>query len=276
VTVIGGRYRLIDRIGSGGASAVWRGRDERLGRTVAVKVLGPEREGSELVREARAAARLSNPHVGTVYDVGEAPDGSAYLVMEFIPGQSLAQRLKEGVLSWRSAVELCAEVADGLAATHAAGLVHRDVKPANVMLCPTGAKLVDFGISAEIGEPADEAPDGCVVGTPAYVSPERLAGSPALPAADVYALGLLLYRALTGWLPWDVDSRSAVLRAHLMTEPAPLPPIPGLPEEVAEDCTRCLAKDPVRRPTAAELADAWFRLVPAALAVAPTAATRAA
>jgi serine/threonine-protein kinase len=274
--MIGGRYRLIEHIGSGGASAVWRGRDERLGRTVAIKLLGPEREGSELVREARAAARLSNRHVGTVYDVGETGDGSAYLVMEFIAGPSLAQRLKEGVLSWRPALELCAEVADGLAATHAAGLVHRDVKPANVMLCPTGAKLVDFGISAEIGEPADEAPDGCVVGTPAYVSPERLAGSPALPAADVYALGLLLYRALTGWLPWDVDSRSAVLRAHLLSEPAPLPPIPGLPIEVAEDCARCLAKDPTYRPSAVELADAWCRLVPAARAAQPTTATRAA
>lgn len=274
--MIGGRYRLIEHIGSGGASAVWRGRDERLGRVVAVKLLGHEREGSELVREARAAARLSNPHVGTVYDVGETGDGSAYLVMEFIEGPSLAQRLREGVLSWRPALELCAEVADGLAATHAAGLVHRDVKPANVMLCPTGAKLVDFGISAEIGEPADEAPDGCVVGTPAYVSPERLAGSPALPAADVYALGLLLYRALTGWLPWDVDSRSAVLRAHLLSEPAPLPPIPGLPIEVADDCIRCLAKDPAHRPSAVELADAWCRLVPAARAAQPATATHAA
>jgi len=274
--MVGGRYRLIEHIGRGGASAVWRGRDERLGRTVAVKLLGPEREGSELVREARAAARLSNPHVGTVYDVGETGDGSAFLVMEFIEGLSLAQRLREGVLGWRPALELCAEVADGLAATHAAGLVHRDVKPANVMLCPTGAKLVDFGISAEIGEPADEAPDGCVVGTPAYVSPERLAGSPALPAADVYALGLLLYRALTGWLPWDVDSRSAVLRAHLLSEPAPLPPIPGLPIEVADDCIRCLAKDPAHRPSAGELTRAWCRLVPAARAAQPTAATRAA
>jgi serine/threonine protein kinase len=276
VTTVGGRYRLIERVGSGGASAVWRAADERLGRPVAVKLLGPEREGSELIREARAAARLSNPHVGTVYDVGRTADGTGFLVMEFIAGQSLAQRLKEGVLSWRAAVELCAEVADGLSATHTAGLVHRDVKPANVMLCPTGAKLVDFGISAEIGESADEAPDGCVVGTPAYVAPERLAGSPALPPADVYALGLLLYRALTGWLPWDVDSRSAVLRAHLMTEPAPLPPIPGLPAQVAEDCTRCLAKDPNRRPSATELADAWSRLVPAALAVAPGTAARAA
>jgi serine/threonine-protein kinase len=268
VTTVDGRYRLVERVGTGAASAVWRGWDEHLGRTVAIKVLGPEREGSELAREARAAARLSNPHVGTVYDYGETDDGSAYLVMEFIDGPSLAQRLKSGVLSWRAAVELCADVADGLCAVHAAGLVHRDVKPANVMLCPTGAKLVDFGISAEIGESADEAPDGCVVGTPAYVAPERLAGSPAMPAADVYALGLLLYRALTGWLPWDVDSRSAVLRAHLMTEPAPLPPIPGLPAEVAQDCVRCLAKDPLRRPSAPELAESWSRLVPAALATA--------
>jgi serine/threonine-protein kinase len=134
------------------------------------------------------------------------------------------------------------------------------------MLAPTGAKLVDFGISEEIGEPADEAADGCVVGTPAYVAPERLAGAPAHPAADVYSLGLLLYRALTGWLPWNVDSRTAVLRAHLLAEPAPLPPIEGLPAPVADLCARCLVKKPELRPTAAQLSDAWSAAMPDALA----------
>jgi serine/threonine-protein kinase len=264
VKTVGGRYRLIERIGTGGASAVWRATDELLNRPVAVKLLGPDRDGAELYREARAAARLCNPHVSTVYDVGETADGTSFLVMELIDGPALSQRLKIGVLSWRSAVEVCAQVADGLAAVHAAGLVHRDVKPGNVMLAPTGAKLVDFGISEEIGETPDEAADGCVVGTPAYVAPERLAGCPAHPAADVYSLGLLLYRALTGWLPWNVDSRTAVLRAHLMAEPAPLPPITGLPPGVSGLCARCLAKKPGLRPTAKELADGWS--MPAKLA----------
>ena len=266
VKTVGGRYRLAEQIGTGGASAVWRAHDELLGRAVAVKLLGPHREGSELYREARAAARLCHPHVSTVYDVGETAEGSAFLVMELIDGPALSQRLKLGVLSWRPAVEICAQVAAGLAAVHSAGLVHRDVKPGNVMLAPTGAKLVDFGISAEIGEAADAAPDGCVVGTPAYVSPERLAGTRAHPAADVYALGLLLYRALTGWLPWDVDSRTAVLRAHLLSEPAPLPPIEGLPGDVVELAGRCLSKQPDLRPTAAELATAWTAAIPTALA----------
>jgi serine/threonine-protein kinase len=262
MTVVGGRYRLIEQIGTGGASSVWRATDELLNRPVAVKLLGRNREGSEVYREARAAARLCNPHVSTVYDVGETPDGTAFLVMELIDGPALSQRLKLGVLPWPAAVEMCADVADGLAAVHTAGLVHRDVKPGNVMLAPTGAKLVDFGISEEIGEPADDAPDGCVVGTPAYVAPERLSGCPAHPAADVYALGLLMYRALTGWLPWDVDSRTAVLRAHLMTEPAPLPPIDGLPDQAIDLCERCLAKKPELRPTAKELAAGWAASMP--------------
>ncbi|GAA5183384.1 hypothetical protein GCM10023322_22510 [Rugosimonospora acidiphila] len=266
MTLVGGRYRLIEQIGTGGASAVWRATDELLDRPVAVKLLGPNRQGSEVYREARAAARLCNPHVSTVYDVGQTATGTAFLVMELIDGPALSQRLKLGVLPWRAAVEVCAQVADGLAAVHASGLVHRDVKPGNVMLAPTGAKLVDFGISEEIGETADEAPDGCVVGTPAYVAPERLSGLPAHPAADVYSLGLLLYRALTGWLPWNVDSRTAVLRAHLMAEPAPLPPIDGLPEAAVDLCERCLAKKPELRPTAKELADGWTASMPAPMA----------
>src|SRR2546421_6100010 len=114
------------------------------------------------------------------------------MVMELIDGPSLAERLRTGPVPWRQAVAICAEVAAALAAVHEAGLVHRDVKPGNVMIGTSGAKLVDFGISAEIGESSDPAPDGCVLGTPAYVAPERLTGGPAVAASDVYALGLLL------------------------------------------------------------------------------------
>ncbi|OLB80023.1 MAG: hypothetical protein AUI14_08435 [Actinobacteria bacterium 13_2_20CM_2_71_6] len=265
VKALGGRYRLIEQIGSGGMSVVWRGYDDVLGRPVAVKVLS---EGyacdaafrERMRREARAAARLSHPQVNTVYDFGEDAD-APYMVMELMGGPSLADELHDGPLLWYDAVAICADIAAGLASAHAAGLVHRDVKPGNVMLGLTGAKLVDFGISAEIGEPHDPAPDGTVLGTPAYVSPERLTGGPAQAASDVYALGLVLYRTLAGRLPWDVDTRTGVLRAHLLTKPAPLPPVPGLPREVARLCQRCLAKDPAARPDAGELARVWARAV---------------
>jgi serine/threonine-protein kinase len=259
VDTLGGRYRLIEKIGSGGMSVVWRGQDAVLDRAVAVKVLADGYTSDaafrdRMRREARAAARLSHPQVNTVYDLGEDEDAAPYMVMELIDGPSLADVLRSGPLPWRRAVGICADVASGLAATHASGLVHRDVKPANVMLGSTGPKLVDFGISAEVGEPGDHLHDGVVLGTPAYVAPERLTGSPALPASDVYALGVLLYKSLTGRLPWDVDTRSEVLRAHLLTLPIPLPHVEGMPADVARVCQRCLAKDPDQRPSAHEVA----------------------
>jgi eukaryotic-like serine/threonine-protein kinase len=258
VETLGDRYRLIEQVGAGGMSVVWRGYDEVLGRSVAIKVLaeGYVSDGAfreRMRREARAAARLCHPQVTTVYDLGEH-DGAPYMVMEMVGGPSLADELRDGPLPWRRALGVCADVAAGLAAVHEAGLVHRDVKPGNVMICPTGAKLVDFGISAEIGEADDPAPDGTLLGTPAYVAPERLTGGPTLAAADVYAVGLLLYRALTGRLPWRVDTRTQLLRAHLARPPAALPPIPGLPDHVAGLIRRCLAKDPAARPSAADLA----------------------
>jgi serine/threonine-protein kinase len=209
-------------------------------------------------REARAAARLCHPQVNTVYDFGQHGD-IPYTVVELIDGPSLSDELGRGPLHWRRAVSYCADVASALAAVHQAGLVHRDVKPGNVMIGSTGAKLVDFGISAEIGESYDPAPDGTVLGTPAYVAPERLTGGPALAASDVYALGLLLYRALTGRLPWDVDTKTQLLRAHLVRNPAPLPRLPGMPEEVGHLIGRCLAKDPAARPEARQVARAWRR-----------------
>jgi serine/threonine-protein kinase len=263
---LGGRYRLIERIGWGGMSVVWRGQDAVLGRSVAIKVLA---EGyvsdrafrDRMRREAWAAARLSHPQVNTVFDLGEDGDSVPYMVMELIDGPCLAEELRRGPLPWRRAAAICADVAAGLTAAHAAGLVHRDVKPGNVMLGSTGAKLVDFGISAEIGEYGDRAHDGLVLGTPAYIAPERLTGSPAVPASDVYALGVLLFKAVTGRLPWDVDTKAQVLRAHLLSPPARLPHLDGIPEAVIETCERCLAKDPEDRPSAREVAHVWAHAV---------------
>jgi eukaryotic-like serine/threonine-protein kinase len=269
---LGSRYRLVEEIGRGGMSVVWRGFDEVLGRDVAIKVLHVRFADNEtfrerIRREARAAGRLSHPHVGTVYDFGEV-DGRPYMVMELIDGESLAARLRRAPLPWRLTVAICAQLAGGLAAAHARGLVHRDIKPGNVMLTRAGVKVVDFGISAL---PDDEQPDGppTVLGTPAYVAPEVLSGAPPGYAADVYAVGVVLYRALTGNLPWPVSSSNEVLRAHLLADPDPLPPIEGLPPTVAELCLRCLAKDPAQRPTSGALSATLSRAVAAARPAAP-------
>jgi hypothetical protein len=255
------RYRLVERLGAGGMSVVWRAYDEVLGRPVAVKMLNgryaAEAASRDRIRsEAQAAGRLSHPHVTNVYDYGEAIDDSGrqvpFVVMELVEGVTLSTRLSRGPLPWRSAAHVAAEVAAALATAHARGLVHRDIKPANVMLTANGVKVVDFGIAAVTGAHADSSPK--VLGTPAYLAPERLLGSAVTPASDVYALGLLLFRMLTGHLPWQAETFTQMTNAHCYAEPEPLPPVPGLPHEVAELCARSLAKRPDDRPTAAEAA----------------------
>jgi serine/threonine protein kinase len=262
-SLLAGRYRLVERLGAGGMSVVWRGFDEVLGRQVAVKVLPPSTSTDPSFRrrlraEAQAAARLSHPHITNVYDYGEATtvDGEPvpYVVMELIDGESLAAVLaRVRRLPWQAAVRITSEVAAALAAAHSRGIVHRDVTPANVMLTPSGAKVVDFGISALIGE-NDIDPDGSLLGTPAYLAPERLEGGQVSPATDVYAVGLLIYRTLIGQLPWDVGTTTALLRAHQYVEPDPLPAVEGLPSSVSALVGRCLEKRAADRPSSAELA----------------------
>ena len=262
---LAGRYRLVEKLGTGGMSVVWRGYDETLGRSVAVKVLSPRLADDQMFRdrlrqEALAAARLSHPNITGIFDFGEAPLDERltvpYVVMELNDGESVAARItRQGALAWRDAVTIGAEVASALATAHARGVVHRDVTPANVMLTGAGAKVVDFGISAIVGQ-RDAAPDGSLLGTPAYLAPERLGGAQVSAATDVYALGLLLYRALTGRLPWPAETTAEALRAHLYADPDPLPLIAGLPEGVRDLCLRCLAKSPSGRPGAAEVARA--------------------
>jgi hypothetical protein len=255
------RYRLRDRLGVGGMSEVWRAHDQVLGRDVAVKVLaaGADADPARSARirlEARAAAGLRHPNIVEVYDYGEAVDGSGrtrpYVVMELVEGTALDDLLTGRNLPWHVATRICAQVAAALAAAHARGVVHRDVKPGNVMVTPDGVKLVDFGISAAAG--AVDETDGEVLGTPAYLAPERLDGGPVRVATDVYALGLLLYRTLAGHLPWNGSTVTEMVGNHLYTEPAPLPRIAGLPHRVADLCRRALAKRPEDRPTAAEAA----------------------
>ena len=255
-SVLGGRYRLLDQIGVGGLAPVWRAHDEVLDRTVAVKLLTTEdsHDADEFGRaqnEARCAARLAHPNVAGVYDFGTSRRGSrgaAYVVMELVEGPLLVDYLRGGPLNWRFAVRICAEVCAGLAAAHAHGIVHRDLKPGNVVLAQTGAKILDFGIAARVGDP-DWHTDGTVAGTAAYMAPERQTGAAVAPPLDMYSVGVLLYRNLTARLPWEVDDEG-LWHAHRALSPTPLPPIAGLAPEAAEICLACLDKRPEARPTA--------------------------
>ncbi|MGA3524815.1 serine/threonine-protein kinase [Melissospora conviva] len=254
---LGGRYRLEHRIGLGGMSEVWQAHDQVLDRRVAVKLLAPGSgspgdTGVTRVRdEARAAARLVHPNVAAVHDFGTTTGvGSRvpYIVMELVTGDTLAQHLREGPLDWRIAVRVCAEVCAALAAAHAGGIVHRDIKPANIILTPAGAKVLDFGIAAPAGH-RDDDPDEVLFGTPAYTAPERFDGAAATPAADIYAVGVLLHLCITGRLPWPKGTGIADLRPPRQVEPAPLPAPDGLPGEIADLYRRCLDARPQSRPT---------------------------
>ncbi|WP_433312590.1 protein kinase domain-containing protein [Micromonospora sp. CA-269861] len=258
------RYRLLDQIGAGGMSVIWRARDEVLDRVVALKVLAPSLAADARFRgmvreEARAAAQLVHPHLTSVHDYGETvdPDGSitSFVVMELLTGEELKLRLTEGPLPWTEAVQVGAQVADALAAAHRLGIVHRDITPANVMMTGTGVKVLDFGIATRIGAP-DEDEDGETFGTPAYVAPERLDGAPAQPSTDVYSLGVLLHEALTGRVPYPADTWEQLSAALASGPPPTLADLPDLPPPVAQICLRSLARNPADRPTARQVATA--------------------
>ncbi|MFD2767036.1 protein kinase domain-containing protein [Micromonospora eburnea] len=259
------RYVLRERIGLGGMSEVWRADDEVLHRPVAVKALATQLAAdpqlrATIQREARAAARLTHPHVTQVYDYAEAtlPDGTLvpYLVMELVEGHTLADRLTGGPLAWPEAVRLAGQVAAALAAAHRIGVVHRDIKPGNVMLTETGAKVLDFGIATLAGprHPLAGQTGELLMGTPAYFAPERMTPGPPNPASDVYALGALLYRTITGRAPLPVQTWQDVLDVQARQTPIPPLHVPGLPADVAELTLACLSVDPARRPTAGQLA----------------------
>lgn len=231
--ILAGRYRLEEPTGHGGMAVVHRAYDTVLRRTVAIKMLPPERcwdsaFRAAVQREARAAAQLCHPNIASVHDYGEttlAGTTQPFVVLEFVTGGTLADRLqRKGPLPWREAAGICAGVAAGLAAAHAHQLVHRDIKPANVMLSPAGVKVVDFGVATMAGQAAADD-DGRMWGTPAYLAPEQLRHDTVSPAADVYAVGLLLHVCLTGRPPWPGDNATQVLTARRrQTDPESAPP----------------------------------------------------
>jgi len=263
-----GRFRLLRLLGSGGMGAVYLAEDERLARRVAVKVLlaRPEADPDLPVRfrrEAEAVARLKHPNVVTLFEAGE-DDGRPYLVLEYVEGRTLAQRLAEAVLPAREAARLVTTLARAVAAAHALGVVHRDLKPGNVLLAASTperseqAKLADFGLAKDAASDADRTRTGAVLGTPSYMAPEQADGAADVgPAADVYGLGAILYECLTGRPPFKGATPLDTLDQVRRLDPVPPRRLRGdVPPEVEVICLRCLAKEPGRRyASAAELAD---------------------
>ncbi|MGX6600744.1 serine/threonine-protein kinase [Micromonosporaceae bacterium Da 78-11] len=257
--LLAARYRLVSLLEIGGMAEIWRADDELLGRPVAVKL----QDGPLIAwREARMAARLSHPGIAAVHDYREAvrPDGTLapFVVMELLAGETVAARLVRAPIGWPETARVGSEVARALAAAHARGVVHRDIKPGNVMLTPTGVKILDFGISAAAGEPDDDD-TGATFGTPAYVAPERLDGKPAEPATDVYGLGVLLFEMVTGQPPYPVETWEELAAART-TGPGVLPD--DLPAAFREVVDRCLQEEPRRRPGTDEVQQRLAALAP--------------
>lgn len=262
-TTLAGRYELVRVVGRGGMGEVWAGRDLRLGRAVAVKLLSPQLASELGVRErfeaeGRAAAGISHPNVVAVYDTGE-DDGVAFLVMELLPGPTLADEIGTGPLDTERARSVGAQVVAAVDASHRTGILHRDIKPGNILITNAGAvKVGDFGI-AKSTEGAHLTSTGMIVGTAAYLAPERLAGNPATAQSDLYAVGVVLYEALTGSKPFQGDTPLAMLRAVDAHRPIPLSQArPGIDAALAGVVERAMAKDPADRfPTAGAMLEAF-------------------
>ena len=250
----GGRYQLTSRIAIGGMGEVWQATDQVIGRTVALKILKDEYMGDpgflERFRaEARHAALVNHEGIANVFDYGEE-EGSAFLVMELVPGEPLSAILdRDRTLSADKVLDIVAQTSAALHAAHQAGLVHRDIKPGNLLITPEGrVKITDFGI-ARIADQVPLTATGQVMGTVQYLSPEQASGQQAAPSTDIYSLGIVAYEALAGRRPFTGESQVAIAMAHINDAP---PDLPGtVPEPVRNLVLSCIAKTPADRPTSA-------------------------
>ncbi|NLA09009.1 MAG: serine/threonine protein kinase, partial [Microbacteriaceae bacterium] len=247
----GGRYELVSRIAIGGMGEVWEATDHVIGRTVAIKILKDEYMGDpgflERFRaEARHAALVNHEGIASVYDYGEE-NGSAFLVMELVPGEALSTILeRDGSLSDDQTLDIVAQTALALQAAHSAGLVHRDIKPGNLLITPDGVvKITDFGI-ARIADQVPLTATGQVMGTVQYLSPEQASGHPASPSTDTYSLGIVAYECLAGKRPFAGESQVAIAMAHINDAPPPLPERVARP--VQNLVMAMIAKKPEDRP----------------------------
>ncbi len=242
------RYRVLERLGGGGAGVVYKAEDVKLGRLVALKFLSTYRSASEadtrrFLREARASSAVDHPNICTVYEVDETEDGRLFIAMAFCEGETLKKKIERGSLPLPEAVRVAAQIASGLAAAHAKGIVHRDVKPANVIVSPEGrVKIVDFGI-AKLADQSRLTRDGTAVGTAGYMAPEQIRGEEIDPRTDLWALGVVLYEMVTGRTPFPGDNDHERIRGILTREPEPMASVrAGAPPELARIAARALAK----------------------------------
>jgi serine/threonine-protein kinase len=259
--LLAGRYRLTDRIAAGGMGEVWRGEDVLLNRAVAVKLLPTGRAGDEsfLARfraEARYAASLSHPGIARVYDYGESAEfGGAYLIMELVKGEPLSAILaRAGRLSPDATLDIVGQAARALDAAHQAGIVHRDIKPGNLLVAAGGTtKITDFGIATAVraAQASHLTETGMVMGTAMYVSPEQATGAPVDASSDIYSLGVVAYECLAGHVPFMASEPLAIAYAH-KHEPVPALP-PDVPQPVADLVYNMLAKTPAGRPVSARV-----------------------
>jgi eukaryotic-like serine/threonine-protein kinase len=266
-----GPYEILSPLGQGGMGEVYRARDTRLDRTVAIKVLPGDRAHDpqfreRFEREARAVSSLNHPNICVLHDIGNE-GGIAYLVMECLEGESLAARLERGPLPVAEALRYAIEIADALDAAHRRGVVHRDLKPGNIMIAKTGAKLLDFGLAKMRATAAPAGSDhtatmtvtaeGSIVGTFQYMSPEQLEGRDADARSDIFALGATLYEMLTGKRAFTGQSQASLITAIMSAQPAPVSSVqPSIPVSLDRVVRRCLAKDPDDRwQTARDLAE---------------------
>jgi eukaryotic-like serine/threonine-protein kinase len=259
--LLAGRYRLTDRIAAGGMGEVWRGEDVLLNRAVAVKLLPTGRAGDEsfLARfraEARYAASLSHPGIARVYDYGESAEfGGAYLIMELVKGEPLSAILaRAGRLSPDATLDIVGQSARALDAAHQAGIVHRDIKPGNLLMAAGGTtKITDFGIATAVraAQASHLTETGMVMGTAMYVSPEQATGAPVDASSDIYSLGVVAYECLAGHVPFTASEPLAIAYAH---KHAPIPALPpDVPQPVADLVYDMLAKTPAGRPVSAQV-----------------------
>ena len=258
-----GPYEIVELLGKGGMGEVYRAHDTRLDRDVAVKVLPAELSGDEtyrrrLEREAKTISQLQHPNVCTLHDIG-SEGATQYLVMEYLEGETLEDRLRKGALPVDDVLRIGSEIAEAVGTAHRAGVVHRDLKPGNVMLTKTGTKVLDFGLAREFASPGEAVNtqaatvaaitgEGTLVGTMPYMAPEQLQGSQADSRTDIWALGCILYETATGERPFGGDTQASLIGAILKDDPEPpsrkQPLTPGRLDWVVK---RCLEKDPERR-----------------------------
>jgi serine/threonine-protein kinase len=262
-TTVAGKYRILGEIGRGGMGVVYEADDLKLRRAVALKFLPAELTNAleareRFVHEARSASILDNAHICTIHEIGESEDGRMFIAMALCHGESLRSKIKRGPLAPAEALSLAAQIADGLAAAHAGGIIHRDVKPANVLVTKEGvARIADFGLAKIAGE-ARLTRAGRAVGTVAYMSPEQLLGEDVDARADVWALGVVLFEMLTGSLPFHGETEHSLAYAIVHGEPKSLENLPpGTPVGCGRIIERALSKDPSRRfVSAGEMAEA--------------------